>query len=116
MIVESLLFAVFAVFLSLCLCSIFNKTWVRLTLIVLIWSCLTFTLTVGMGGLRVEIESARSHGKSEEYISGMIYGHARMRSARIEALTYALGLFVLGFYGFSERYKGRLESVSKTGI
>lgn len=69
-----------------------------------------------MGGLRVEIESARTHGKSEEYISGMIYGHARMRSARIEALTYTLGLFVLGFYGFSERYKRRLESVSKTGI
>lgn len=114
MIAKSLLFAALVVFLSLLLCFLVKKTWLRLALIVFIWSCLTFTLTIGMGGLRMEIESARARGKSEEYVSGMIYGHAQMRSARIEALTYALGLFVLGFYGFSERYKGGLASASET--
>lgn len=110
MTIGPLLFAFFVVLLSFFLCFLVKKTWVRLTLLALIWSCLTFTLTIGMGGLRVEIESARASGKSEEYVSGMIYGHAQMRSARIEGLAYALGLFVLGFYGFSERHKGRPES------
>jgi hypothetical protein len=109
MTIGPLLFSMPLVLLSLLLCLFIKKNWVRLTLIVLIWACLTFTLTIGMGGLRVEIESARANGKSKDYIAGMVYGHAQMRSARIEGLIYALGLFALGFYGFSERYRGKRE-------
>lgn len=95
-----LIFSLFMVVVILLITAFVKKIWMRVTMSVILYLCVVFFTAVEMGGIRVQIEQARSSGKSEDYISGMVERDKKLQSARIEILVYGFGLLMLSVAGW----------------
>ncbi|WP_139215548.1 hypothetical protein [Lysobacter sp. cf310] len=90
----------------------FRRVWVRVAAIGLLYFGCLFAIVVDMGGLRAKVDAARKHGKSEDFVSGIVAEHHEVKAARIEALLYVTGLLVLGASGWLRRHRGGADTES----
>ena len=95
-----LIVSVVVVFLLLLIGFFIKKSWGRIVLALALYLCMLFSVTAGMGGLRVYIESARAEGKSEDFVTGMAVRNWQIRSARLEAAVYGFGLLMISVAGW----------------
>jgi hypothetical protein len=77
-----------------------KKDWLRVVFAIVLYLCVLFSVTAGMGGLRVDIEMARAVGKSEDFVAGMAERSWQIRSARLEVAVYGFGLLMIGVAGW----------------
>ncbi|WP_145985495.1 hypothetical protein [Marilutibacter maris] len=107
---NSLLVAAAIVLAAFLLAGFVKKAWMRIALSVFLYACSVASVTFGMGGLRVQIETSRAQGKPEAYIDGLAARSKQLQPARLEVIVFGFGLMVLGVSGWLQRSKSNKES------